>query len=119
MIQLKNKNDSRVKRRKRIRDKVNGTSQAPRLSVFRSDEHIYAQLIDDTKGVTLCASSTMAKGLKLKGTKSQKAKLVGQEVAKKAIAKGIKACVFDRGGYVYMGRVKALAEGAREGGLQF
>jgi len=119
MIQLKDKNKSRIKRRRRIRDGLSGTQKSPRLSVFRSDVHIYAQLIDDIKGVTLCASSTLAKGLKIKGTKTEAANIVGSDLAKKAVAKGIKECVFDRGGYLYTGRVKALADGARSGGLKF
>jgi len=119
MIQLKDKNESRLKRHKRIRDLVSGTKKIPRLSVFRSSVHIYAQLIDDVSGSTLCASSTLAKGLKVTGTKTQAANIVGQDLAKKALAKGIKECVFDRGGYLYTGRVKSLADGARSGGLKF
>jgi large subunit ribosomal protein L18 len=112
-----------IRRRKihyRIRTKVSGTAQKPRLSVFRSNNEIYAQLIDDEKGQTLVAASSRDKGLKaLQGNKVEKSKQVGQELAKKATALGITSCVFDRSGYLYHGRVKSLSEGAREGGLQF
>ena len=92
---------------------------APRLSVFRSETNIYAQVIDDVNGVTLVSASSLEKDFKVEGTKSDAAKQVGVNVAERAKAKGIETVVFDRGGYVYHGRVKALAEGAREGGLQF
>lgn len=119
MINKENKNQIRQKRHKRVREHVNGTAERPRLSVYRSNTHIYAQLIDDEKQVTLCASSTVAKGLDLGGkTKSEKAEAVGADIAKKAKALGIEKAVFDRGGYLYIGRVKALAEGARNGGLE-
>ncbi|MGL6268973.1 MAG: 50S ribosomal protein L18, partial [Chitinophagaceae bacterium] len=103
-----------------IRQKISGTSQKPRLSVFRSNMEIYAQLIDDDNGVTLAAASSKDKEvLAQKVNKSEKGKLVGQAIARKAIALGLTTCVFDRGGYLYHGRVKAIAEGAREGGLKF
>ena len=104
----------------RIRKKVSGTAQKPRLSVFRSNTDIYVQLIDDDHGKTLASASSRDKDIKVqKGTKSEKSKLVGTVIARKAIELGIKACTFDRGGNLYHGRVKAVAEGAREGGLEF
>ncbi|ATL47443.1 50S ribosomal protein L18 [Chitinophaga caeni] len=106
--------------RYRIRKKVSGTAQKPRLSVFRSNAAIYAQLIDDTNGTTLASASSRDKDIQAQtGTKSEKSKLVGSALAQKATGLGITTCVFDRGGYLYHGRVKALAEGARESGLQF
>lgn len=103
-----------------IRTKISGTTIKPRLSVFRSNRDIYAQLIDDEKGQTLTAASSSDKALKaVKSNKTDKARQVGQELAKKAVALGISECVFDRSGYLYHGRVKALSEGAREGGLKF
>ena len=114
---------SRIERRQRIKSRikriVSGTAQKPRLVVFRSNSEIYAQIIDDTKGVTLVAASSRDKDLKATGTKTEKAKQVGQAIAKKALAAGIESISFDRGGYLYHGRVKSLAEGAREGGLKF
>ncbi len=119
MINKENKNKIRQKRHKRVREHVNGTAERPRLSVYRSSAHIYAQLIDDEKQVTLCASSTVSKGVDFGGkTKSEAAELVGRSIAEKAKALGIKKAVFDRGGYLYIGRVKALADGARSGGLE-
>ncbi len=110
----------RQKIRYRIRKKVQGTAAKPRLSVFRSNADIYCQLIDDVNGVTLAASSSREKDIEAqKVPKIDKAKLAGQSVAKKALALNITACVFDRGGNLYHGRIKAVAEGAREGGLQF
>jgi large subunit ribosomal protein L18 len=110
----------RQKIRYRIRKKVAGTAQKPRLSVFRSNSDIYVQLIDDTNGTTLAAASSRDKDIVAqKGTKSEKSKLVGAALAAKAKAVGITTCVFDRGGYLYHGRVKSVADGAREGGLQF
>ena len=103
----------------RIKKTVSGTPERPRLVVFRSNSEIYAQIIDDTKGVTLVAASSRDKDLKATGTKTEKAKEVGQAIAKKALAAGIESISFDRGGYLYHGRVKSLAEGAREGGLKF
>ncbi len=103
-----------------IRKKVSGTAAKPRLSVFRSNTDIYAQLIDDTKGQTLAAASSKDKNIAAqKTTKADKSKLVGEAIARKATELGIKDIVFDRGGYLYHGRVKSLADGAREGGLQF
>jgi large subunit ribosomal protein L18 len=114
-----NKESRRLKIRKRIRAKVSGTAQRPRLSVYRSNSEIYVQLIDDLNGVTLLASSTKDKTFTRSGNKSEQSKAVGTAVAKLAIEKGITDVVFDRGGYLYHGRIKALAEGAREGGLKF
>lgn len=114
---------SKIERRQRIKFRikkiVSGTAQKPRLVVFRSNSEIYAQVIDDTKGVTLVAASSRDKDLKATGTKTEKAKQVGQAIAKKALVAGIESISFDRGGYLYHGRVKSLAEGAREGGLKF
>ncbi|MBP5999413.1 MAG: 50S ribosomal protein L18 [Sediminibacterium sp.] len=110
----------RQKIRYRIRKKVQGTAAKPRLSVFRSNADIYCQLIDDVNGVTLAASSSREKDIEAqKVPKIDKAKLAGQSVAKKALALNITTCVFDRGGNLYHGRIKAVADGAREGGLQF
>ena len=120
MINKANKNAVRAKRHLRVRNKVSGTAAVPRLNVYRSTTHIYAQVIDDVKGVTLVSSSTIAKGMDVSGlTKVQAAGKVGADVAKKALEKGITTVVFDRGGYLYTGRVKALAEAAREAGLKF
>ena len=103
-----------------IRKKISGTAESPRLSVFRSNTEIYAQLIDDVNGHTLASASSRDKDVKAqKGNKTEKSKLVGQAIAKKALALGIAGCVFDRGGFLYHGRIKAVAEGAREGGLKF
>jgi len=122
MINKTDKNKERVIRHKRVRRKVSGTTERPRLNVYRSLNEIYAQIIDDTKGTTLVAASTkdkdLAKSLE-KLSKSEQAKVVGKTVAEKAIAKGITEIVFDRGGYLFTGRVKALADGAREAGLRF
>lgn len=115
-MDTKVKKIQRERRKKRIRAKVFGLSDKPRLSVFRSNKYISAQLIDDSKGVTLAAATS--KGVKGKST-LERAKGVGAEVAKQAIAKKIETAVFDRGGYLYTGSVKALADGAREGGLKF
>lgn len=110
----------RQKLRWRIRANVKGTAQKPRLSVFRSNKDIYAQLIDDTTGTTLAAANSRMKDLAAnKGTKVELSVLVGKALAQKAIALGLETCVFDRGGYLYHGRVKAIADGAREGGLKF
>ncbi len=119
MIQKADKNKDRQKRHLRVRKRVFGTAERPRLNVFRSLAHIYAQVIDDEKGITLAAASTMDKDFEGKGGNIEAAKKVGLSIAKKAIDKGIKAVVFDRGGYIYHGRVAALAEAAREGGLEF
>jgi len=115
------KQERRFRIRKRIRKNIQGTSALPRMSVFRSNKQIYVQLIDDDSGATLVSASSRNKEVaeKTKVSKSEKAKLVGKLIAEKCIAKGIKDVVFDRGGYLYHGRVKELAEGAREGGLKF
>ncbi len=119
MIKIIDKKANRVKRHIRVRAKISGTPDCPRLNVFRSAKHIYAQLIDDTKGVTLCSASTVEKGFEGFGGNAEAAKKVGQKLAERAKEKGINDVVFDRSGYVYHGRVAALAEGAREGGLNF
>jgi large subunit ribosomal protein L18 len=122
MGKKRTRGDARKRRHLRIRKKVFGTSDRPRLNVFRSLNEIYVQIIDDTKGQTLISASTVDKELKkkFKGmTKKEQAKLVGQTIADRAKDKGIKSVVFDRGGYKYIGRVEALADGARENGLQF
>lgn len=119
MMTRPNTNAQRLKRHKRVRAKISGTPERPRLNVFRSETNIYAQIIDDVNGVTLVSASSLEKGFTCEGDKKAAAKKVGQLVAERAKAKGIEAVVFDRGGYVYHGRVQALAEGAREGGLQF
>ncbi len=119
MINRPDTRSQRLKRHKRVRAKVSGTPERPRLNVFRSATNIYAQIIDDVTGKTLVAASSLEKDFSCEGTKTDAAKQVGINVAERAKAKGIDTVVFDRGGYVYHGRVKALAEGAREGGLQF
>jgi len=112
-------NAQRKKRHKRVRSKISGTPERPRLNVFRSEKHIYAQVIDDTKGVTLFSASSVEKGFDGSGSNKEAAKKVGAKVAERAVAGGIESVVFDRGGYIYHGRVKELAEAAREGGLKF
>ena len=119
MINRPDTRSQRLKRHKRVRAKISGTPERPRLNVFRSGTNIYAQIIDDVNGVTLVSASSLEKDFSCDGTKSDAARLVGVNVAQRAKAKGIETVVFDRGGYVYHGRVQALAEGAREGGLQF
>ena len=119
MINRPNTNAQRLHRHKRVRSKVAGTPERPRLNVFRSETNIYAQIIDDTKGVTLVSASSLEKGFEGPGSNMEAAKKVGRAVAERAKAKGIDTVVFDRGGYLYHGRVQALAEGAREGGLKF
>lgn len=120
MITKLDKNASRKKRHARVRAKLSGTAARPRLNVFRSNKHLYAQLIDDMSGVTLASASTIEKDLNLDSTSNvEAAKLVGELVAKRAVEKGITAVVFDRGGYLYHGRIQALADAARENGLQF
>jgi ribosomal protein L18, bacterial type len=111
--------ESRNRIRRRIRKKIRGTAERPRLAVYRSNKEIYAQLIDDEKDTTLVAASSLEKATEAEGDKSERAKKVGQSLAEKAKAAGIESCSFDRGGYRYHGRVKSLAEGAREGGLKF
>ena len=119
MINRPNTKAQRLHRHKRVRGKVSGTPERPRLNVFRSGTNIYAQIIDDTKGVTLVSASSLEKGFVGPGSNCEAAKKEGEAIAQRAKDKGIEAVVFDRGGYLYHGRVKALAEGAREGGLQF
>lgn len=118
MIKQVSKNVARIRRHKRVRAKISGTSETPRLCLYRSNKNIHAQIIDDTKGVTLVSSSS--KTLKLEnGSNVEAARQVGLDIAKKALEKNITNVVFDRSGYIYHGRVKALAEGAREAGLKF
>jgi len=122
MISKPNKNQIRQKRHLSIRKKVSGDAKTPRLNVYRSTSHIYVQIIDDTKGQTLSSCSTMDKDLQsaLKGkTKQEMARIVGQEIAKRALKAKIENVVFDRGGYLYTGRIKQVADGAREAGLKF
>ena len=114
------KDEGRARRKRRIRKKISGSTERPRISVFRSSKHIYVQAVDDSKGATIATASTLSEGLKdLEGTKSDDAKAVGAAIAKALLAKGIEEVIFDRNGYLYHGRVKALAEGAREAGLKF
>lgn len=122
MINKIDKNKDRVIRHQRVRKKVSGTAERPRLSVYRSLNHIYAQLIDDVKGVTLCSASTMEKEISskiAKMTKTEAAALVGEVIGQRAIKAGIKEIVFDRGGYIYTGRVQAVADAARKTGRIF
>ncbi|WP_100332804.1 50S ribosomal protein L18 [Bacillus xiapuensis] len=120
MITKPDKNKTRKKRHARVRAKISGTESRPRLNIFRSNKHLYAQVIDDMNGVTLVSASTIEKDLGLDITgNSEAAAKVGELVAKRASEKGIKSVVFDRGGYLYHGRVKALADAARENGLEF
>ena len=119
MVKKIDRAKARNKRHQRIRNKIFGTPECPRLSVFRSSKHIYAQIIDDVNGVTLAAASSLDKGFDGNGGNAEGAKKVGEAVAKAALDKKIENVVFDRGGYLYHGRVKELAEGAREGGLKF
>jgi large subunit ribosomal protein L18 len=122
MAKAKSRNDARKKRHARVRRKILGTAERPRLNIFRSLSQIYAQLIDDQAGNTLVSASTIEPDIskEVKGlTKTEQAKMVGSKLAKRATEKGFQEVVFDRGGYRYIGRVKALAEGAREGGLKF
>ena len=119
MVSKKDNNKARLHRHVRVRGKISGTAERPRLSVFRSSNHIYAQVIDDVAGVTLAAANSTEKDFGRAGGNKTAAKKVGELVAKRALEKGISEVVFDRGGYVYHGRVAELAEGAREGGLKF
>ena len=120
MVTKKSRNETRQKRHLRIRKNVSGTTAVPRLNVYRSNTNIYAQVIDDTKGVTLVSASSNDKELKIaNGSNIEAAKQVGALVAKRALEQGVECVVFDRGGYLYHGRVKALAEAAREAGLKF
>lgn len=119
MVNKADKNEARLRRHRRVRGKISGTAERPRLDVFRSAKHIYAQVIDDVAGVTLCSASSLEKGFEGSGGNVEGAKKVGEAIAKKCLDKGIETVVYDRGGFVYHGRVKALAEGAREAGLKF
>ena len=119
MIKKIGSNVARTRRHARVRKKISGTKECPRLNVYRSLKHIYAQIIDDTCGKTLVSCASNEKDFAMYGGNKEAAKKVGEAVAKRAIEKGITEVVFDRGGYIYHGRVKELAEGAREGGLKF
>ena len=122
MVSKESSNKRRLERHKRMRNNLNGTSEKPRFDVFRSSKHIYVQVIDDTQGVTLASASSAEKEIKeaISGkTKTEAAKIIGQIAAERAKAKGIEKVVFDRGSYIYHGRVKAVADGAREAGLDF
>lgn len=120
MFKKEDRKESRVRRHVRVRKKVFGTSERPRLCVYRSEKNIYAQIIDDVAQKTLVAASSLEKDFPAElGSNKEAAKMVGETIAKRAIEKGIKAVVFDRGGYIYHGRVQNLAEGAREAGLEF
>ncbi|MBQ4641869.1 MAG: 50S ribosomal protein L18 [Oscillospiraceae bacterium] len=119
MVKYFNKNAARQKRHVRVRGKISGTPECPRLNVFRSNANIYAQIIDDVNGVTLVSANTLEKDFEGSTGNAEAAKKVGLVIAERAKAKGIEQVVFDRGGYVYHGRVAALADGAREGGLKF
>ena len=119
MVSKPNSNKARLKRHARVRAKISGTPACPRLDVFRSNSNIYAQLIDDVNGVTLAAAGSNEKDFDLNGGNKEGARKVGQLIAARAAEKGITEVVFDRGGYIFHGRVKELAEGAREGGLKF
>jgi large subunit ribosomal protein L18 len=119
MVSRKDSNIARRKRHFRVRNKISGTAERPRLAVYRSNAHIYAQIIDDVKGVTLVSASTVEAGFEGLGSNKAAAKKVGATIAQRAVAAGIENVVFDRGGYIYHGRVSELAAGAREGGLKF
>ena len=119
MVSRQDSNKARQKRHIRVRGKISGTAECPRLNVYRSLSNIYVQLIDDVNGVTIAQASTVEKDFAQYGGNVEAAKAVGKKLAERATEKGIKECVFDRGGYVYHGRVAALADGAREGGLEF
>jgi len=122
MASLNEREKARLKRKKRIRKKIWGTEERPRLCVFRSARHIYAQVVDDDRGATLAAASTTEKSLRDKtglGDKKARARMIGKLVAQRSLEKGVKQVVFDRNGFLYHGRVKALSEGAREAGLDF
>lgn len=119
MVKKVDTNKARIRRHARVRGKISGTAECPRLNVFRSASNIYAQIIDDVKGVTICSASTLDKDFEGNGGNKEAARKVGEKIAKIALEKGIEEVVFDRGGYIYHGRVQELAEGAREGGLKF
>ncbi len=119
MFKKEDRQEARIRRHLRVRKKISGTAERPRLAIYRSEKNIYAQLIDDVSGITLAAASSLDKGFEGVGSNKEAAKMVGELIAKKALDKGIKVVVFDRGGFVYHGRVQSLAEGAREAGLEF
>ena len=119
MVSRKDSNQARLKRHKRVRAKISGTAARPRLAVYRSNANISAQIIDDVAGKTLASASTFGKSFEGNGGNKEAARTIGKLIAEKAIAQGITNVVFDRGGYLYHGRVSELAEGAREGGLKF
>jgi len=119
MITKRDSNLQRLTRHRRVRGKISGTASCPRLNVFRSNKHIYAQIIDDATGKTMCAASTVEKGFEGSTGNAEAAKKVGERLAERAKELSIEKVVFDRGGYIYHGRVKALADGARAGGLKF
>ena len=119
MVSKKDSNKQRLKRHARVRAKISGTAACPRLAVYRSNAHISAQIIDDVAGVTLVAATTQEKSFEGIGSNKTAARTVGKTIAERAAAKGITEVVFDRGGYLYHGRVSELADGAREGGLKF
>ncbi len=119
MVNKADKNQARLRRHRRVRGKISGTAARPRMNVFRSRSNIYAQIIDDVSGMTLVSASTVEKDFGMYGGNKTAAKKVGELIAKRALEKKIENVVFDRGGYIFHGRVKELAEGAREGGLKF
>ncbi len=119
MVKRTDSNAQRLKRHARVRGKVSGTPERPRLAVYRSNAHISAQIIDDVNGVTLCSANTHESAFEGIGSNKEAARKIGNTLAKRALEKGITTVVFDRGGYIYHGRVSELAEGAREGGLKF
>lgn len=119
MFKKDNRQEQRTRRHLRVRKKLSGTAERPRLCVYRSEKNIYAQIVDDVTGNTLVSASSLDKAFEGLGSNKEAAKKVGELIAKKAVDKGIKQVVFDRGGYIYHGRVQELAEGAREAGLQF
>ena len=119
MIKRPDTRGQRIKRHGRVRGKISGTAERPRLCVFRSESNIYAQIIDDVAGNTLVSASSVEKGFEGNGSNIEAAKKIGAVIAERALKKGIEDVVFDRGGYIYHGRVQALADGAREGGLKF
>ena len=119
MINRPDTRSQRITRHSRVRGKISGTAERPRLCVFRSEKNIYAQIIDDVAGNTLVSASSVEKDFEGSGSNKEGARKVGKLIAERAVAKGIEDCVFDRGGYIYHGRVQELAEGAREGGLKF
>ena len=119
MVSKECRSEIRAKKHMKIRNRFSGTAERPRLAVFRSNNHMYCQIIDDVAGNTLCSASTVEKGFEGNGGNCEAAKKIGSVIAERALKKGIEEVVFDRGGNIYHGRVKALAEGAREGGLKF